>query len=267
MSRLDLSFANARAEGRTALICYLMAGVPSPDGFVEMGMACLEGGADVLEIGMPFSDPVADGPVIQQAGVRALEQGVTPPMVLDMVRELRKRTDRPLVLMGYYNPIFRMGEERFVKACVDAGADGLIVPDLPLHESGSLRRICQGRLDLVQLSTPLTPADRNRELMEATSGFLYLVSRTGVTGNPTDVAGQLGGMIGRARAVAPELPLAAGFGISRPEQVRAVRDLGADGAIVGSALVALTLNGSSPDDLRRAVAHLAASCGAEVRAR
>jgi tryptophan synthase alpha chain len=261
MGRLEQRFEEVRREGRTALICYLMAGVPSPRSFVEMAVACLEGGADVLEVGVPFSDPVADGPVIQAAGVRALEQGVTPPQVLELVREVRRRTDKPLVLMGYYNPIFRMGEERFVENCLRAGADGLIVPDLPLHESASLRGTCSRQgLDLVQLSTPLTPEDRNRELVRATSGFLYLVTRTGVTGKETALGRELKEMVSRARSVDPAVPLAAGFGISRPEQVRAVGEAGADAAVVGSALVALTLNGCSPDRLREEVRRLAAAC-------
>ncbi|MCG7844034.1 MAG: tryptophan synthase subunit alpha, partial [Methanomassiliicoccales archaeon] len=227
MSRVHHAFVNAKREGRTALVCYLMAGVPGPKDFISMAMACLESGADILEIGIPFSDPVADGTVIQEAGVRALENRVTPPMVLDMVRELRTRSDKPLVLMGYYNPIFRMGEERFVNACLEAGADGLIVPDLPLHESGSLRQICAGQgLDLVQLSTPLTPDDRNRALMEATSGFLYLVTRTGVTGAGRSSTNDLGRMVERSRREGKDVHLAAGFGISGPGDVRRVQGTG-----------------------------------------
>ncbi len=264
MSRLQQTFADARAEGRTALICYLMAGVPSIEEFVNMAMACFEGGADVLEIGVPFSDPLADGPVIQRAALRALENGVTPPMVLEMIKELRKRTDRPLVLMGYYNPIFRMGEEGFVNACLEAGADGLIVPDLPLHESVSLRHICREMgLDLVQLSTPLTPDDRNRELARATSGFLYMVTRTGVTGKGSAVAEDLQRMIKRTRSIDGDVPLAAGFGISSPEQVVAARAMGVDGVIVGSALVTLTLNDVSVDALRDEVRRLASVCDVE----
>jgi len=262
MNRLQDTFTRARQEDRTALVCYLMAGVPDPQRFIEMAVACLEGGADVLEIGVPYSDPVADGPVIQEAGVRALENGVTPPMVLDMVRELRSKTDKPLVLMGYYNPIFRRGEERFVREALEAGADGLIVPDLPLHEGGSLHAICQEKgLCLVQLSTPLTPVERQRDLMRATAGFLYLVTRTGVTGGETEVGRQLKEMVERGREIDENVPLAAGFGISRAEQVQAVRAAGADGAVVGSALVALTLNGSTPQDMREKVMRLSEACG------
>lgn len=262
MNRLRGAFSGAKENGRTALICYLMAGVPDPPRFIDMAMACLDGGADVLEIGIPFSDPVADGPVIQEAGVRALENGVTPPMVLEMVRELRKRTAKPLVLMGYYNPIFRRGEERFVNEALEAGADGLIVPDLPLHEGGSLQAICRERgLCQVQLSTPLTPVDRQRELMRATEGFLYLVTRTGVTGGGTEVGRQLEEMVSHGREIDPKVPMAAGFGISTPEQVRAVRAAGADGAVVGSALVAMTLDGATQEDLRSTVNLLHAACG------
>ncbi|MCX6650952.1 MAG: tryptophan synthase subunit alpha [Methanomassiliicoccales archaeon] len=262
MSRLSEAFAEARREGRTALVCYLMAGVPSPEGFIDMAMACLEGGADVLEIGIPFSDPLADGAVIQEAGVRALENGVTPPMVLEMVRQLRGRTTRPLVLMGYYNLIFRMGEERFVSACLKVGAEGVIVPDLPLHEGESLRRTCsQKGLDLVQLSTPLTPDDRNHALMDATSGFLYLVTRTGVTGGGVVDTNDLRRMVERARKARDDVPLAAGFGISGPEHVQMAKEAGVDGVIVGSSLVAMTLNGSSPTEVRNAVRRLSVACG------
>jgi len=261
VSRLQGTFLKASGEGRTALVCYLMAGVPDPQRFVEFGRACLEGGADVLEVGIPFSDPVADGTVIQEAGVRALENGVTPPKVLEMVRELRRSTERPIVLMGYYNPIFRRGEGRFVREALEAGADGLIVPDLPLHESAGLRAECKDQgLDLVQLSTPLTPAERQRSLMQATSGFLYLVTRTGVTGASMGIGEQLGRMVHEARSIDPGVPLAAGFGISGPEQVRLARAAGVDGVIVGSALVAMTLNGNVPRDVREKVKDLARAC-------
>lgn len=263
MSRINEAFAKARDEGRAALVCYLMAGVPDRQRFMEFGMACLEGGADVLEVGIPFSDPVADGPVIQEAGVRALENGITPMQVLDMVRELRRRTERPIVLMGYYNPIFRRGEERFVREALEAGADGLIVPDLPLHESPGLRAVCREQgMDLVQLTTPLTPVERQRALMEATSGFLYLVTRTGVTGAPDGIGEQLGRMVREARSIDRVVPVAAGFGISGPDQVRMARAAGVDGVIVGSALVAMTLNGNDPRDVMEKVQELARACRA-----
>jgi tryptophan synthase alpha chain len=261
MSRLRETLIGTRREDRTALVCYLMAGVPSPQHFIDHAMACLEGGADLLEIGIPFSDPMADGPVIQEASVVALQNGVTPTGVLEMVRELRGMTDRPLVLMGYYNPIFRAGEYEFAKACKRSGADGLIVPDLPMHEGASLRRSCgEAGIDLVQLSTPLTPAERHIALMKATSGFLYLVTRTGVTGGGSTDGERLRLMVQRSRAVDPDLPLIAGFGISSPEHLRAARETGVDGVIVGSALVSMVLEGSRPDDVGKTVRALAGAC-------
>ena len=262
MSRIGHSFAEARREGRTALVCYLMAGVPTMEASEEMVMACVRGGADVIEIGVPFSDPVADGPVIQEASVRALENGVTPRSVFDLVTRLRKRTEVPLVLMGYYNPIFRFGEERYVEECKTVGVDGLIVPDLPLHESASLRRACmKGGVDLVQLSTPLTPDDRARDLMKATSGFLYLVTRPGITGGDAGTVPDMERQVRRAHEARQGMPVAAGFGIARPEHVRAFRDMGVDGVVVGSALVALTLNGASAEGMQAAVSGLSEACG------
>ena len=268
MSRIGRAFSEAKAEKRTALVCYLMAGVPSVTRSMEMAMACVRGGADVLEIGVPFSDPVADGPVIQEASVKALENGVTPRTVLELVRELRKGTDVPIVLMGYYNPIFRFGEERYVKECKGAGVDGLIVPDLPLHESGSLRRLCrENGIDLVQLSTPLTPDGRAEELVNATSGFLYLVTRPGITGGESGVPSDMERQVRRAHQAHGLMPVAAGFGISRPEHARAVREMGAEGVVVGSALVALTLNGSSVGDMEAAVARLSEACSERAKGR
>lgn len=262
MSRLRRTFIDARRAGRTVLVCYLMAGVPSAREFMDHAMACLEGGADVLEIGIPFSDPVADGPVIQEASVRALENGTVPPSVLEMVRGLRGCTDKPLVLMGYYNPILRAGERNFVHACARSGVDGIIVPDLPLHEGVELRRCCQeAGLDMIQMCTPLTPIDRQRELMHATSGFLYLVSRTGVTGGGAADLERLRAMVERSKSIDLDVPVVAGFGISTPGHIRKVKEKGVDGVIVGSALVSLALEGSSKDEMRRAVALLSGACG------
>jgi tryptophan synthase alpha subunit len=268
VSRIGPAFSDAKADRRTALVCYLMAGVPSMPKSIQMAMACVRGGADLLEIGVPFSDPVADGPVIQEASLRALQNGVTPKTVLDMVRELRRSTDVPIVLMGYYNPIFRFGEERYVRECKSVGVDGLIVPDLPLHESGSLRRLCgDNGIDLVQLSTPLTPDGRAKELVNATSGFLYLVTRPGITGGETGASPDMERQVRRAHEANTSMPVAAGFGISRPEHARAVREMGAEGVVVGSALVALTLDGSSVGDMEAAVARLSEACSERARGR
>jgi tryptophan synthase alpha chain len=163
--------------------------------------------------------------------------------------------------MGYYNPIFRRGEGRFVREALEAGADGLIVPDLPLHESPGLRAVCREQgLDLVQLSTPLTPPGRQRELMRATSGFLYLVTRTGVTGASGGIGEQLGRMVREARSIDAGVPIAAGCGSAGPEQGRMARAAGVDGVIVGSALGAMTLNGNDPRDVMEKVQELDRAC-------
>ncbi len=200
-----------------ALICYLTAGYPDRDRSIEYMMACLEGGADMIEMGIPFSDPVADGPVIQATSDAALRGGMRPKGVLDLVAEVRSRTEAPIVLMGYYNPIFRMGESEFTALAAQKGADGLIVPDLPLEESHHLRQCClRDGMDLVQLVAPTTPDERMRRIASSSSGYLYLVSRMGITGTGTGSDDDLAELVRRTKACAGALPVAVGFGISTP---------------------------------------------------
>jgi len=250
MSRLSKTFEALKAKGEGAFIPYLMAGDPSPQNCVPYFEALLEGGADAVEIGVPFSDPIADGPVIQAAGVRALAAGTTLEGVFALVETLRARdADVPLLLMTYCNPVFRLGEAAFVERCRAAGVDGLIVPDLPLEEAGGLLKLTgEGGPDLVLMATPETPQARLERLVEASRGFLYVVSRYGVTGQMS-LSESTATLIRKTRSAAGSLPLCVGFGLTSPDHVRAVLDAGADGAIVGSGLVQTVQRGVSPAGL------------------
>ena len=238
------------------MICYLTAGLPDEEGFLEHCRSAVEGGADVLEVGVPFSDPVADGMVIQMASARALASGVRPAKVFELVRQMGD-LDVPIVLMGYYNPIFVMGEKDFVSQAKSAGADGLIVADLPMQESESLGHACRKEgLDLVQIAGPTTGEARMRSIADRSSGFLYLVSSLGTTGARDSLPIGLHDLVRTAKRAADRLPVAVGFGISRAEQVHQVIECGADGAIVGSALLAKLLEGATPDETRAFVREL-----------
>jgi tryptophan synthase alpha chain len=228
-------------------------------------MACIEGGADVLEVGVPFSDPVADGHTIQKTSQIALEGGMTPPKVMGLVARVRSRSSVPIVLMGYYNPIFRMGESEFVSRAVGSGADGLIVADLPYEESFGLAEACVSLdLDLIQLVGPTTPDERMVDIAGASSGYLYLVGNLGTTGARACLSSELPSLTRRALQAAMGLPVAVGFGISTPDQVSEVVGYGADGVIVGSALLATILDGGSVSDLRDQVAGLKSVCHREA---
>jgi tryptophan synthase alpha chain len=245
MSRLS----KAIEEGH-GLICFLTAGFPTERDSLEYAMACVRGGADVIELGVPFSDPVADGKVIQYTSQKALEGGMTPAKVFDLVRELRSRTDVPIVLMGYYNPIFRIGEDEYVRRTKEAGADGLIVPDLPMEESRSLIQRCHDRgVDLVQLVGPTTSPERMAKIAAHSSGFLYLVSTMGTTGAKKELGEDVEVLVARAKRACNGIPLGVGFGVSAPEHVVRLRDAGADAAIVGSAILKMVIDGQSPGEV------------------
>jgi tryptophan synthase alpha chain len=235
--RIERRFAALKAEGRAGLVTYLTCGDPDAESFARLLSALPASGADLIEIGMPFSDPMADGPSIQAAGLRALKAGMTLAKTLDMVRRFRKSdAATPIVLMGYYNPIFRYGVERFLAAAKAAGVDGLIIVDLPPEHDDELclPALAQG-LDFIRLATPTTDDRRLPAVLKHTAGFIYYVSIAGITGTKavdTD---------GVARAVArlrrhSRLPVAVGFGIRTPDQATAVARI-ADGIVVGSALV------------------------------
>ena len=234
--RIAEAFATARADGRrAALMPYLMGGFPDLDTSAAIGAAYAEAGAHLIELGVPFSDPLADGPVIHAADTAALRAGARVEAVLEVGRTIAERL--PVIVMCYANPIFTRGTERFVAALRAAGVSGLIVPDLPLEESAGLRTVCDGEgIALVPLATPTTPRERLARIGAGARGFIYTVSLTGTTGERARLDGDLGGLLGRVRAHSA-VPVAVGFGISGPEQAVAAADAGADGVIVGTRLV------------------------------
>ncbi|WP_298817927.1 tryptophan synthase subunit alpha [Chloroflexus sp.] len=237
MSRIAETFARLRSEGRIALMPYLTVGFPERESTLELVPALEAAGASLFELGVPFSDPLADGATIQRATQRALENGITITDCIDTVARLRARkVMAPLLLMGYYNPLLRHGLER---ACADlaaAGGDGWIIPDLPLEEAADLQQIAAAHsLDLIMFVAPTTPPTRIAQIVAQASGFLYIVSLTGVTGARQALASNLSDLIASVRQQT-DLPLVVGFGISQPSHVAEVARL-ADGAIVGSALI------------------------------
>ena len=236
-NRIDRRLAHLRAQGRKALAPFVTVGYPDVDTSRRLGQTLLESGADMLELGVPFSDPLADGPTIQMTSQHALAQGVNVAICLETVAWLRERRPQdPLVLMGYYNPFLRFGLERFVSEAARSGADGLIVPDLPPEESGELRGLCSAAgLHLVPLLAPTSTEERIRSACKGARGFIYCVSLTGVTGARDRLSGDLPRLVERIRRHT-ELPILVGFGISRREHVEEVGRY-ADGVVVASALL------------------------------
>ena len=230
-------FSQLQAEGRCALMPFLMAGDPDLERTRAALLALQAAGADLIELGIPYSDPLADGPVIQAAASRALASATTPGKVLEMLASLRGELTIPVILFTYSNPLLNRGMEAFCRAAATAGAAGLVVPDLPLEEAEKLSAIAAAEgLDVVLLVAPTTPADRMGRIAAASRGFTYLVSVTGVTGVRTSIETRVEGLVQQLKGMGPT-PVAVGFGIAGPDQARQVRDWGADGAIVGSALV------------------------------
>jgi tryptophan synthase alpha chain len=236
-SRISETFARLGAEGKTALMPYHTAGYPTLNLSKQIIRSLVEAGADLVEIGVPFSDPLADGASVQGTSQAALENGTTPADCIALVRDLRADgITAPFLLMGYYNPILKYGIERYVADCAEAGVDGFIVPDLPVEESDSLRNAAQAKgLDLIFMVAPTSTDARLQTAAEKGSGFLYCVSVTGVTGARENLSSTLAEYLARIRSHT-DLPLAIGFGISTPEHVKAVGEI-SDGAIVGAALI------------------------------
>lgn len=248
MNRLAACLNDLASRREKGLIAYLMAGDPSPEATPLLVEAVARAGADIVELGIPFSDPLADGPVIQAAGQRALRSGTTVAGVLSLAARIREKIPVPLVFMTYYNPILRYGPERFVADAARAGADGLIVPDLPVEEAGSLRDLADtAGLALVPLVAPTTPDERLGTIAACARGFIYCVSLTGVTGVRDQLPPEVAEFTARVRRHA-RLPIALGFGISKPEHVAAVAPL-VDAVVVGSALVRMVGENSGAPEL------------------
>ena len=257
MGRISEAFAKAEREGRAAFVPYLTAGFPNERAFIENARALLEV-ADVLEVGLPYSDPLGDGPTIQKASERVLEQGMTTRKAFDLIHELREQTDKPLVLMTYYNPIYcyKTGEKGFLEDLKKAGADGVILPDLPPDEADTLIPAARETdLDTVFLVAPTSTESRLRIVTEACRGFVYAVSVTGVTGAREAVSDELPDFLARVKA-ATDLPVAVGFGVSSGDTAREVAAL-ADGVVVGSALIRAAETDAGVGALAR---ELAAAC-------
>jgi len=226
-----------RAEG--VIVAYLMGHDPDPKAFTANAVSLIEGGADVLEVGIPFSDPVADGPVIQAAGTRALSRGATPQKIIDTIGELSSQFTTPIVILTYYNPILAMGIEQFMRKASDNGVKGIVVPDLPMEEGDRFRDMAlKHSIDSILLAAPNTSEKRLVGIVEKSKGFVYLVSLYGVTGPRDILSPQALETVKKVKSLAKgTIPVSAGFGISRPEHVSSLLGAGADGAIVGSALV------------------------------
>lgn len=237
MTRIEETFARCREEGRPAFVAFVTVGYPEIDSTVGLVKALIEGGADIIELGVPFSDPLADGPKIQESTFRALENGTTPETCLGVVRQLRADgVTAPLVFMGYYNPILAYGLEEFAKDAAEAGADGIIPVDLPPEESADLHRaFTENGLSVIYLLAPTSTDERIAAVAEKASGFVYCVSLTGVTGARDELPEELSAFLERVRKQI-SLPLAVGFGISQPKHFQAVGRI-ADAVVIGSAII------------------------------
>jgi tryptophan synthase alpha chain len=263
--RIPARFAELSKAGELGIVAFITAGDPSPEGSEKIVLAAAEAGADVIELGVPFSDPVADGPVIQRASDRALRSGTTLAGVLDLVARLRRTTQVPLVLFSYFNPILQMGLEKFAGAAAKAGADGVLVTDLTPEEATEYRALLQARnLDTIFLAAPTSTDARLAQISAATTGFLYLVSRTGVTGTRDALPTELPALVRRARKFTP-LPIAVGFGISLPTHVTVLGGI-ADAAVVGSALMAAVEKAGSADAAATVVGELVRALKTAARA-
>jgi tryptophan synthase alpha chain len=260
MSRISLTFENLKLQGKGALIGYIMGGDPMPSFTPKIAEALIRGGVDILEVGIPFSDPIADGPTIQAASLRSLKAGTTPKMVLEIVHEIKKNHDVPMVVMTYYNLVFKMGLSKFFTTAKECLVDGVIVPDLPVEEAAELKTSAvANKVDTIFLAAPSTSNERLTKIVESSSGFMYLVSHFGVTGAKTEVEKSTIGLVTRVSSFTKgKVPLAVGFGVSKPEHVKDLINAGADGVIVGSVFVnIIAKNLSDPEKMLAAITETA----------
>ncbi|MDR2720517.1 MAG: tryptophan synthase subunit alpha [Nitrososphaerota archaeon] len=256
MNTIKQVFENNHKNQKGCLIGYITAGDPTPEMTPKIADALIRGGVDILELGLPFSDPIADGPTIQAASLRALNAGTTPMRVLEIAKEIKtKHNDTPIVIMTYYNPIFHIGLDKFLSTAKNNGVNGFIVPDLPVEEASDLKKTADiYNLDTIFLAAPSTSDERLNKIVEATSGFLYLVSHFGVTGAKTAIENSTIQLIQHVKPFTDKkVPLAVGFGISQPEHIQRVIKAGADAAIVGSAFINIiqkNINNTATDMLK-----------------
>ncbi|HEV8232802.1 MAG TPA: tryptophan synthase subunit alpha [Thermoanaerobaculia bacterium] len=264
-SRIAGVFERARSEGRAAFIPYLTAGDPSASATIALARELDSAGADVLELGVPFSDPIADGPVLQRSSARALAAGTTLSDVWRIAEKIRAETSLALVLFSYLNPLLRPGLARAARDASAAGFDAVLVTDVPAEEGSSIQPVFRAaNLDTVFLVSPTSTRSRMKGAATLSSGFLYVISRRGTTGVRESLPRDLAATVSRARRAAPRLPIAVGFGISTPETARAAARL-ADGVVVGSALVALAEESGSAEEVGRFARLLSRACGRSER--
>jgi tryptophan synthase alpha chain len=239
MSGISKTFKTLKERKEGALVGYIMAGDPNPKLTPKIADALIRGGVDILELGLPFSDPIADGPTIQAASLRALNAGTKPKAVLGIAKKIKDKRDVPVIVMTYYNPVFKMGLQEFFCAAKANFVDGVIVPDLPIEEAGDYQKAAESQdIDTVFLAAPSTSNERLSKIVECSSGFLYLVSHFGVTGTKNAVDDSTLSLVKRVTPFTTgRIPLAVGFGVSKPEHVKSLIKAGADGVIVGSAFV------------------------------
>jgi tryptophan synthase alpha chain len=263
-TRISRRFDSLRESGELGIVAYITAGDPTLDATHKFVLALADAGADVIELGIPFSDPLADGPTIQRASERALKGHTTLAQVIELVREIRKSCEVPIVLFSYYNPVLQMGLEKFAAAAATAGADGALITDLTPEESDDYRHaLTAHNLDTIFLGAPTSTDERLAKIAAASSGFLYLISRTGVTGAKDALPDDLPALLRRVRKVT-QLPIAVGFGISLPGHVSVLGGL-ADAAVVGSALVSEIEKATAQDSSPAAIDAAASALAARVR--
>ena len=265
MNRIDKKFQELRDQGTSAFMPYLCAGDPTPELTAKLLLTLETAGADLIELGVPFSDPIADGPTVQRASERALAHSISLQQILEIVKNLRPQTEIPIAVMSYYNPIFRMGEEAFCKAAQAAGVDGLIVPDLPPEQAQPLLEVApKYNLATIFLVAPTSPPERMQLIASVSTGFIYCVSVTGVTGARATLSDEIAPMITELRKHTDK-PISVGFGVSTSEQAKQVADI-ADGVIVGSAIInVIEENMDDEAELLTAVKHFASDLASGVK--